>query len=70
MRYWTRWVHVKYEINKQGDALLRAIVWKLPKRLVMWSYIRVAAHATTGEYGNTVVPELTMMEALQRWPCE
>ncbi len=70
VRYWTRWVHVKYEINKRGDALLRTIVWKLPKRLVMWGYIRVAAHATTGKYGNTVVPELSMMEALKRWPCE
>jgi len=25
------------------------------------------AHATTGEYGSTVVPELTAMDALKRW---
>ncbi len=59
---------VKYEYNKRRDALIRKIVWRLPKRFVMWSYIRVAAHATTGEYGNTVVPEITMMDALDRWP--
>lgn len=58
----------KYEMRKKYDALLRAIVWRLPERLVMWAYIRVGAHATTGQYGNTVVPELTMMDALDRWP--
>jgi hypothetical protein len=68
MRYWTRWVHVKYELSKRRDSLIRKVVWKLPKRIVMWSYIRVASHATTGEYGTTVVPELGMMEALNRWP--
>ena len=43
------------------------LVRLLPKTLVMWCYVRVAAHATTGEYSNTVVPELTMMDALKRW---
>jgi hypothetical protein len=33
----------------------------------MWCYVRVGAHATTGRYGDTVVPELSMMDALQRW---
>jgi hypothetical protein len=66
--YRLRWVHVKYEIGKRADAFLRTIVWHMPERFIMWSYIRVAAHATTGKYGNTVVPEITMMEALNRWP--
>jgi len=39
----------------------------LPKSVVMWAFIRVGAHATTGEYGSTVVPELSMMDALKRW---
>jgi hypothetical protein len=58
---------LRYELGKRFEALIRAIVWRLPRRLVMWSYIRVGAHATTGKYGNTVVPEITMMEALKRW---
>ena len=70
MRYWTRRVHVKYEIAKKRDALIRWVVWKMPKRFVMWSYIRVASHATTGEHRNTIVPELGMMEALKRWPVQ
>lgn len=67
MRYWTRWVHVRYEIHRRAERLLLAIVWRLPRRLVMWCYIRVGVHATTGQYGNTVVPDLTMVEALERW---
>ena len=57
----------KYELGKHADRLLRAVVWRLPHRLVMWSCVRVVAHATTGQYGNTVVPELTAMDALKRW---
>lgn len=43
------------------------IAWKLPKDLVKWASIRLIASATTGKYGNTVVPELTAMDALKRW---
>lgn len=44
------------------------IAWLLPKQIVMWAYVRVGAHATTGEYGSTNPTELGMMEALERWP--
>ena len=43
------------------------IAWLLPRQLVMWAAIRLAAHATQGEYGNTIVPELSMMDAIKRW---
>ena len=42
-------------------------VWLLPKNLIMWATIRLLSHATTGKYGDTIVPELTAMEALKRW---
>jgi hypothetical protein len=42
-------------------------VWKLPKSIILWSTIRLVANATTGKYENTIVPELTAMEALKRW---
>jgi hypothetical protein len=58
---------MRYRIAKWKDALIRKVVWHLPRRVVMWSYIRVAAHATTGKFGDTVVPELSMMDALKRW---
>ena len=42
-------------------------VWKLPKNLVYFCAIRVVAYATTGKYSNTIVPELTAMDAVKRW---
>lgn len=49
------------------DNTAKKIAWLLPKRVVMWAFIRVGAHATTGAYSHTVVPELPMMDALKRW---
>ncbi len=43
------------------------LAWKLPRPLVKWCAYRVGAHATTGQYGSTIVPELYMMDALKRW---
>lgn len=40
----------RYELGKRGDAMLRWVVARLPRR-----------------YGDTVVPELTAMDALARW---
>lgn len=57
----------RYGAGKRADKALRWIVWRLPRRVVMWSTIRVIAHATTGPYSNQVVPELGAMEALRRW---
>jgi hypothetical protein len=41
--------------------------WHLPKWVVYWCAIRLGAHATTGKYSNTNVPELTFTDALKRW---
>jgi hypothetical protein len=43
------------------------IAWKLPRWLVRWASVRMIAHATTGRYSTTVVPEISAMDALQRW---
>lgn len=63
MRYW----EMKYEARKFSEKLQRKIVWVLPRSIVMWAYIRVVAHATTGKYGNQIVPDLKAMDALKRW---
>jgi hypothetical protein len=39
----------------------------LPRWPRRWAFISVVAHATTGVYSNTIVPELGAMEALKRW---
>lgn len=49
------------------EKLAMTIAWLLPHDVVMWCFIRVVAHATTGEYGATEVPALTAVDALDRW---
>lgn len=57
----------KYQTRKLREKLQRKIAWILPRSIVMWCFVRVVAHATTGEYSNQIVPELTAIEALDRW---
>lgn len=57
----------RYLLQKRRDQLLLGIAWRLPKELVTWCFVRVVAHATTGPYGDTLVPHLTAMDALKRW---
>lgn len=64
MRIWRAFQYWKYRSNEKFWIKL---AWLLPKKLVMWSSIRLIANATTGEYRNQIVPELTAMEALDRW---
>jgi hypothetical protein len=61
------WHDRRYLINRRREAAVRWIAWHLPHELVMWCYMRVAAHATTGRYGNTDVTKLGMMDAVKRW---
>lgn len=58
---------IKYEWNKRVEKLQMWIVWKLPIWMIYWAAIRLIAHATAGKWGGTVVPELTAMDALERW---
>jgi len=43
------------------------LVWRLPNWVIYWATIRLIAYATQGQYGNTIVPELSAMDALRRW---
>lgn len=40
---------------------------RLPRELVYHAVIRCFAHGTTGQYGHTEAPGLTVAEALRRW---
>lgn len=57
----------KYELSKLREKVALKIVAKLPSWIIYRSTIRLICHATTGEYENQVVPDLTAMDALQRW---
>ena len=58
---------LRLRIARQAERLLIWLVWHLPREAVKWAFVRVAAHATTGEYGMTSPDELSVMEALRRW---
>ena len=49
------------------DKINQTLAWWLPKRIAYWAAIRVAAYATTGKYGNTIVPDLAAMDAIKRF---
>ena len=49
------------------EKIILWFIWKLPKCVIYWASIRLIAHATTGQHSNTIVPELSAMDALQRW---
>lgn len=40
---------------------------RMPKTLVYYCAVRIAAHAAGPAHPEQVVPELTMLEALERW---
>ena len=49
------------------EKIVSWIAWHLPSSVAMWCFVRVSAFATMGEYGNTVLGELSVIEALERW---
>jgi hypothetical protein len=51
----------------KSELIYLRIAKMLPKKLVYFSGIIIGANATTGEYSSQIVPELTFMEALERW---
>jgi hypothetical protein len=55
------------EEKTMSDKVMMKIAWLLPKKLVMWCAIRLIAYATQGKYSDTVVPELTAMDAIKKW---
>jgi len=54
------------KINK----LTQWLSFKLPKRLVYFAAMRLIAHATSGKYGNQIVPELKAMDAMGTWEAD
>jgi hypothetical protein len=63
---WRRWC-LTHEWRKLREKLVTTLVWSLPRWLIYWATIRLAAHATTGVYGKTDPTTLNVMEALRRW---
>jgi hypothetical protein len=49
------------------DNIWARIAWAMPRELVYWCAVRLAVHATTGEWSGQEVPSLKLMDALDRW---
>jgi len=60
-------IETRIALRKTREKIQMKIAWALPKWLVRWASVRMIAHATTNEYGNTIVPDLSAMDALERW---
>ena len=60
-------IDFEYRIRRNQEKVVRWIAWHLPKRVAMWAYYRILAYSTTGKYGKTIVPELTAMDAIDRF---
>lgn len=54
-------------MTHRESSLWYWVVRLLPKKLIYFCFMKVMAHATTGKYGDTVVPQLTGVEAAQRF---
>lgn len=52
---------------KLTERFFMWLAWRLPRKLAYFATIRVFAHGTTGPYGHTEAPALTIADALQRW---
>lgn len=66
------WLHLfcletRWKIASLRESLALFCAHLLPRWLVEAAAVRLVAHATVGRYSNTLVPELTAIEALKRW---
>jgi hypothetical protein len=66
-RFMVRWSYLRWYVHKVPQRIWMKLAWLMPKQLAYWATIRLGAHATTGVYGNQIVPDLYFMDALKRW---
>jgi hypothetical protein len=55
-----------YARNREAAEMW--VVWHMPKRLVMWAFIRVTANALNGHYSDRTPSQVSVIEALGAWP--
>jgi hypothetical protein len=54
-------------VNDWKDKLAHRIARLLPRRVLKWAFVVVAANALCGEYRKTAADEVTLVEALKAW---
>ena len=58
---------VRMAMRQLRERLWTWFIWHLPRSVIYRSAIRLIAAATTGEYSDVSVPELTAMDAVRAW---
>lgn len=53
--------------HRLGEKIAIWFAWRLPRRVALWAMVRVAAHATTGRWGNENPCDLTYAKMHDRW---
>lgn len=43
------------------------LAWHLPRGLIKHAALRVWIHATTEQWGDTLIQDVTMSECMRRW---
>jgi hypothetical protein len=64
---WTLKLEIRLWWRRTRERLITGLVWRLPRVIIYWATIRLAAHATTGQFSATNPNDLSVMEALKRW---
>ena len=59
-RYW--YYNWRHEVSRRREQLVMAFVWRLPRSVAMWAFVRVA---TEGCKDNPV--DQTVRDVLKRW---
>lgn len=54
-------------MDRLKERIAIKIAWLLPRRVALWAMIRVAAHATTGKWGNEHPDSIGYKEMHDRW---
>jgi hypothetical protein len=54
-------------MERLKERIKIAIAWALPRDIAYWALVRVAAHATAGEWGDQHPDTVSVMDAMDRW---
>ena len=58
---------MKHRLERFFESVFMWLAWHLPHVLVRWCFIRVAAHATTGQWREQCPDDVSIMDAAGRW---
>lgn len=61
------YLKIKYRYPVWKIKFQMWIAWKMPKWLVTMCAVRVISHASTTDYSNTVMGDITAVDAYQSW---